>query len=67
MVEIVNLRQNRKRKARGLRERAAEENRARYGRSKSDVERETAQRALDDAHHGAHLLDHHRRDDENDG
>jgi hypothetical protein len=61
MVEIVNLRQERKRKARAVRERAAEENRARFGRSKTDVKRETAQRALDDARHDAH-----RRDDDHD-
>jgi hypothetical protein len=53
MVEIVNLRQERKRKARAVRERAAEENRARFGRSKADVKRDTAQRALDDARHDA--------------
>ena len=58
MVEIVNLRQERTRKARGVRERAAEENRARFGRSKAEATREAAQRALEEARHGAH-----RRDD----
>ena len=62
MVEIVNLRQVRKRKARGAREHEAEVNRARFGRSKADVQRDTAQRALDDAR-----LDAHRRDDDDDG
>ena len=58
MVEIVNLRQARKRKKRVERERTAEENRARFGRSKAEATRETAQRALEDARLGAH-----RRDD----
>jgi hypothetical protein len=72
MVEIVNLRQVRKRKAREVREHAAEENRARFGRSKADVMLERAQRALDEAYHdahsrGAHSLDAHRRDEGDDG
>ena len=58
MVEIVNLRQARKRKKREARVRTAEENRARFGRSKAEATREAAQRALEDARHGAH-----RRDD----
>jgi hypothetical protein len=67
MVEIVNLRQERKRKARGVRERAAEENRARFGRSKADVKRDTAQRALDDARHDGHRVDAHSRSEDDDG
>jgi hypothetical protein len=67
MVEIVNLRQVRKRKARGVRERVAEENRARFGRSKPDVMLERAQRALDEARHDAHSLDTHRRDEDDGG
>jgi hypothetical protein len=67
MVEIVNLRQERKRKARGVRERAADENRARFGRSKADVMLERAQRALDEARLDAHSLDAHRRDEDDDG
>lgn len=67
MVEIVNLRQVRKRKARDGRERAAEENRARFGRSKADVMLERAQRALDEARHEAHSRDTHRRDEDDDG
>ena len=58
MAEIVNLRLTRKRKERVERERAADENRARFGRSKAEAARETAQRALEDARLGAH-----RRDD----
>ncbi len=67
MVEIVNLRQERKRKARGVRERTAEENRARFGRSKAEVKRDTAQRALDDAHFDAHRLDPRQQDEDHDG
>ena len=62
MVEIVNLRQARKRKECGVRERGAEENRARFGRSKAEAKREAAQRALDEARLGAH-----RRDEGDDG
>lgn len=67
MVEIVNLRQVRKRKAREAREHEAEENRARFGRSKADVMLERAQRALDEARLGAHRLDAHGRDEDDDG
>ena len=67
MVEIVNLRQVRKRKARGAREQEAEQNRARFGRSKADVMLERAQRALDEARHDAHILEPHRRDEDHDG
>ena len=62
MVEIVNLRQARKRKLREDRERMADENRARFGRGKAEATRDTAQRALDKAR-----LDGHRRDDGDDG
>jgi hypothetical protein len=62
MVEIVNLRQVRKRKARGAREHAAEENRVRFGRSKADVKLERAQRAIDEARLDGHSLDAHRQD-----
>lgn len=61
MVEIVNLRQARKRKERGRREITAQENRARYGRSKAETNLEAAQRTLDAAR-----LDGHRRDDGDD-
>jgi hypothetical protein len=67
MVEIVNLRQERKRKARGVRERVAEENRARFGRSKADSKRDTAQRALEDARHDGHRVDAHRRSEDDGG
>ena len=57
MVEILNLRRARKRKERGERERTADENRARFGRSKAESTREAAERALEDARLGAHRLD----------
>ena len=61
MVEIVNLRQARKRQERRRRETTAEENRARFGRSKAEASLEAAQRALE-----AVRLDGHKRDDGND-
>ena len=61
-MEILNLRLARKRKERAERERVADENRARFGRSKAEAKRETAQRALDEARLGGH-----RRDDGDDG
>jgi len=42
MSEIVNLRQARKRKARADKEHQAAENRAKFGRPKSEKARETA-------------------------
>ncbi|MFW6076531.1 MAG: DUF4169 family protein [Hyphomicrobiales bacterium] len=62
MVEIVNLRQARKRKERGDRARTADENRARFGRSKAESKLGAAQRALDKARHSAH-----KRDEDDDG
>lgn len=55
MVEILNLR--RARKERVERDRTAEENRARFGRSKAEATRQAAERALDDARLSAHRLD----------
>ena len=40
MADIVNLRQARKHKARAEKERVAEQNRTRHGRSKADRERD---------------------------
>jgi len=56
VAELVNLRQVRKRKARADKERAAAENRARFGRAKDEEERARrleASRLLE--------LDRHRR------
>ena len=57
MAEIVNLRVARKRRIRAAAESAAEGNRARFGRSKAEKQRDSAdkQRALS-------FLDGHRRD-----
>ena len=57
MVEIVNLRQARKRKERRRRETTAKENRARFGRSKAEASLEASQRALEAAR-----LDGHQQD-----
>lgn len=64
MSDIINLRLARKRKARTDKERQAEENRVRFGRSK--IEKLEA-RAL--AERETRLLDGHKRDrtDEGDG
>ncbi len=56
MAEIVNLRHARKQKARIDKERAAAENRAVFGRTKDERER---QRRLDDQ--AARFVDGHRR------
>jgi len=57
MAEIVNLRQARKRKARADEARTAEENRAAFGRTKGEREK---QRRIDEQA-GRHL-DGHRRE-----
>lgn len=56
MPEIVNLRMARKRKARADSQARAEENRARFGRTKAQKARDAAER--DDA---ARHVDAHRR------
>lgn len=57
MAEIVNLRAARKRKQRDEKERRAEENRARHGRTKVEKLAEAAERER-----GAAALDGHRRE-----
>ena len=57
MADVVNLRQFRKRSARDEAAKAAEENRARFGRSKADKAREKAEKAS-----ARNFLDGHRRD-----
>ena len=59
MTEIVNLRLQRKRKARADAERHAAERRAVFGRSKAEVRAEAERRAL-----AARALDGHRLPDE---
>ena len=57
MAEIVNLRVARKRKARAAAETAADANRARFGRSKAEKQRDIGSREL-----ARSFLDGHRRD-----
>jgi hypothetical protein len=57
MGDIVNLRQQRKRKVRARKEQAAAENRARFGMTRSERERDAATQAKEQ-----HDLDGHRRD-----
>lgn len=58
MAEIVNLRNIRKRKARAEREAAAEANRLKFGRSKSERTLLEAEQSLE-----ARRLDEHKRED----
>lgn len=58
MAEIVNLRQERKRRLRQERKREAAVQRARFGRTGSEQEREVRLRDL-----AERQLDDHRRDD----
>ncbi len=59
MADIVNLRQARKRKARAERERTADANRLKFGRSKAEKENNLLEKArVERAHDG------HRRDDD---
>ena len=57
VAEIVNLRVARKRKARAAAETAADANRARFGRSKAEKQRDS-----DDKERGRSFLDGHRLD-----
>jgi hypothetical protein len=57
MAEIVNLRQARKQKARAEAAKAADENRAKFGRSKDEKSRIGAETAS-----ARNFLDGHRRD-----
>jgi hypothetical protein len=61
MAEIINLRLQRKRKARSEKEAAAVEKRAQHGLTKAERERLSAQRKLD-----LRRLDQHRRDEPGD-
>ncbi|MAN76579.1 MAG: hypothetical protein CML24_05155 [Rhizobiales bacterium] len=59
MAENVNLRQARKNKLRAEKERAADTNRARFGRTKAEREKSEIQAELD-----AKRLDFHKRQSE---
>ena len=58
MADIVNLRNVRKRKAREAREAAAETNRLKFGRTKSDRALSKAEQEIE-----SQRLDGHRRED----
>ncbi|WEX11374.1 DUF4169 family protein [Chelativorans sp. AA-79] len=62
MGEVVNLRLMRKRKVRADKERLAEENRARHGRTRADREAERLNKAF-----GTARLEAHRRADKDEG
>ncbi|WP_336056765.1 DUF4169 family protein [Nitratireductor sp. CH_MIT9313-5] len=62
MADVVNLRVARKRKERALREEKAQENRIRYGRSKSEREIREKAAAREETHLEGHRLS--RRDDD---
>ncbi|MBY0225763.1 MAG: DUF4169 family protein [Hyphomicrobium sp.] len=49
-AEIINLNKVRKAKERAEKERLAEENRIRHGRTKAEREQQDAQRTIDEAH-----------------
>jgi hypothetical protein len=57
MVDVINLRQARKQKARDDKARRSETNRARHGRTKAECERDQAAEQKWQKH-----LDHHLRD-----
>lgn len=61
MAKVTNLNQFRKAKARADKARRAEENRARFGRTKADKLLDKAGKAKDRAH-----LDGHRRNKDDD-
>jgi hypothetical protein len=63
MGDIVNLRLVRKRRTRKAAEEKAEENRRLHGRTKSDTERERAERLNRDAFLDGHRLERPDRND----
>ena len=62
MADVVNLRLARKRKVRQERERRADENRARYGRTAAERQRDADEESRLKRH-----LDRHRREDGGEG
>lgn len=56
MAKVTNLNQFRKAKARAEKSRQAEENRARFGRTKTDKLLDRARKARDDEHLDGHRL-----------
>ncbi len=64
MGEIVNLRMARKRKHRAGKEQLAQENRAHFGRTKSDRDADDAERAREDRILAGHMRDKKQPDDD---
>lgn len=58
MADIVNLRQARKKKARNAKNRQAEDNRVRFGRTKAEKALTGARNVLDAERHEAGKLEH---------
>jgi hypothetical protein len=54
MAEIVNLKLARKRKARAEQDAVAEANRAKFGRTKAERDRQAAEKKMADRHIDAH-------------
>lgn len=57
MAKIVNLRQARKKRQRAEKERQAEENRRRFGRSKGEAQQESSERAKEDRDWRGHEIE----------
>jgi hypothetical protein len=57
MAEVINLRQARKHKQRGEKEKQAEVNRQKFGRSKAEKQQTTAEAALSTRKLDGHKLD----------
>lgn len=60
MTDIINLRQQRKRKSSALKEKQAKENRSKFGRTKAEKELQT----LKDESAKRHIESHKREPDE---
>lgn len=58
MGDVVNLKQFRKAKERAEKQKRAEENRAKFGRTKADRERQRASEEKQDASLSGHQLEH---------
>ena len=63
MGEVINLRQARKARARAGKEAQAQENRARFGRTGVEKQRDTDTAERDDRRHEGHRIGPHTEDD----
>lgn len=57
MSDVINLRQHRKQKARTEKEKKAEQNRSKFGRTKSEKQRDLLKAEQQNRHLDAHKLD----------